>query len=164
MAEDEMQSIPWKAKVSYELIFLQAIMDCRKMRMEQPGISFVNSVLALKMILHPAEMRKIEKYELDPDMHFDELLDIEKKLQGISDENLRNKIRLNYLKHISFPLFCREVDRLYRENKLEDRDFDGNVNHMDATIIKYEAFLERIIEVLKEGGWIVKAKTYPIHS
>lgn len=150
------QTIPFKSKVSYELVFLEAIKDIRKQRVSDPKLGYTNATIALNIVLLPRERKQVETYKLDPSEHLEEIKTLEKRLETIKDIKLQRKIRLDELKHISWPIYCKEVDRLYSEKKLEDEDFDGIVNQSDVLIMKYTALLEKMIDILKEGDWLVK--------
>ena len=150
------QIIPYKSKIAYELVFLEAIKDCRKQRVNDPGRAFLNSVKALELVLLPLEHKAVEKYKLDPAGHAEEFKKLDNDLSDIKDPELQRKNRINRTKKISWPLYCKELDGLYDSGTLEDQDFNGVADKSDLTIMKYEGLLEKIIAVLKENDWLIK--------
>ena len=152
----ERQSIPYKSKIAYELVFLEAIKDVRKQRVNNPSRAYINAVLALELVLLPKERKDVEDYKLDHADHAEELKTLEKELSGIKDVDARRKVRVNRLKKISWPLYCKALDALYDEGKLEDQDFDGVADKSDLIIKKYTGLLEKIIAVLKKNDWLIK--------
>lgn len=156
MEKDEKQQIPYKSKVAYELVFLEAIKDMRKQRVNNPSRDFINTILALELVLLPKERKEVEKYKLDYSDHKKELEEIEKELSAIKDVDMRWKVRINHLKKISWSIYCKELDELYKIKKLEDQDFDGVADKKDLVILKYNGLAEKIIEVLRDNDWLIK--------
>lgn len=156
MDPKDKQIIPYKSKIAYELVFLEAIKDCRKQRVNDPGRAFLNSVKALELVLLPLERKDVEEYELDSSDHSDELKKIDNDFSTIKDYDLQQKNRINSIKKISWPLYCAELDRAYKAGTLEDQDFNGVADKSDLTIMKYEGLLEKIIMVLKRNDWLIK--------
>ena len=154
--ENKTQSIPYKSKVAYELVFLEAIKDVRKQRVNHPTRGFINAVIALELVLLPVERKDVVAYKLDHLKHEDTLEKLAKELSAVEDLDLQQKIRTNRIKEISWPLYCKELDRLYSEGNLVDQDFNKSVNKTDLNIMKYTGLLEKIIEILKNNDWLIK--------
>lgn len=155
MVKEQIQ-IPYKSKVAYELVFLEAIKDMRKQRVNDPDKGYINSTLALELILLPNELKDVEAYMLDPSPHEKEIEDIEKKVSDVVDEELREKIYVNALKKISWPLYCKKLDALYESGDIDDQDFNGTADKSDLIILKYKGLVQKIIEVLKKNDWLIK--------
>lgn len=155
MDDKKEQIIPYKSKVAYELVFLDAIKDCRKQRVDNPT-KFINAVKALETTLFRKEKEKVEEYKLDTKDYADELKNMDKQTINVNDLVLRNEIRLNAIKKLSWPLYKKEVLKLFDNEKLQDQNYDDTVNKIDTLILIYEALLEKIIFALKEGDWLIK--------
>jgi len=156
MDKKETQQIPYKSKVAYELVFLEAIKDMRKQRVNNPGHEFINAILALELVLLPKEREDVEAYKLDYSEYKEELETLEKEVSAIQNKDMQRKVRINRLKKISWLVYCNELDKLYEEKKIEDQDFDGVADKNDLIILKYNGLAEKIIEVLKDNDWLIK--------
>lgn len=154
--EEKRTQIPYKSKVAYELVFLEAIKDMRKQRVNDPDKGYINSTLALELILLPNELKEVEGYMLDHSSHKDELKAIKNKISTVTDEQLKQKIYINELKKISWPLYCKELDILYSNGGIDDQDFNGVADKSDLIILKYKGLAQKIIEVLKKNDWLIK--------
>jgi len=154
--EQSRQTIPYKSKIAYELVFLEAIKDARAQRVNDPSGSFINAVIALELVLFSKEKDLTDKYKLDYDNYDEQIKVIEKDILDIKDPMLQSKTRLNKYKVLSWPIYCKELDRLYKLGYLEDRDFDGVADKADLLILKFESLLEKIIQVLRDGDWLIK--------
>lgn len=153
---NQTQTIPYKSKVAYEIVFLEAIKDVRKQRVVSADEGYVNAIIALKQVLLPLERGKIETYMLDTKDHKDELKALEKEISTITDKELRWKIYINKLKKMSWPIYCNELNKLFKEDKLEDQNFSDTVDKNDLMLLQYDGLFEKIIDVLKEGDWLIK--------
>lgn len=156
MDEKQQQIIPYKSKVAYELVFLEAIKDCRKQRVNDPARAFINAVVALELVLLPVERKDVVAYKLDYSKHEEDLKMLDNDISVVEDQDLRQKIYTNSIKKISWPLYCKELDKLYNTGKLEDQDFNGTADRTDLNILKYTGLLEKIIEVLRNNDWLIK--------
>jgi len=154
--EDKVQSIPYKSKVAYELVFLEAIKDVRKQRVENPNEGYINAIIALKTVLLPLERKKIEEYILDYSEHKDDVEKLKKEISSINDNKLKQRSYINGLKKISWYVYCKELEDLFKDEKLEDQNFSGTVDKTDLLILEYTGLFEKIIDILKEGDWLVK--------
>lgn len=156
MEKEQTQTIPYKSKVAYEIVFLDAIKDVRRQRVINPNEGYANAIIALKLVLLPLEREKIEKYELDYSEHEDEIKTLKNELLVVKDDKLRQRNYINKLKKISWFVYCNELDRLFKNGGLEDQDFSGTVEKNDLLLLKYTGLFEKIIDVLKEGDWLIK--------
>lgn len=154
---NQTQTIPYRSKVAYEIVFLEAIKDVRKQRVTNPDDGYANAIIALKLVLLPLERKKVEEYELDYADHSNELKTLKKEIETINPDNkLKQRVWINGLKKISWSIYCNELDELFKNGKLEDQDFSGTIEKNDLLILKYTGLFEKIIDVLKEGDWLIK--------
>jgi len=150
------QTIPYKSKVAYELVFLEAIKDCRKQRVNDPGRGFINAVRALEIALFPNEKEKIDSYKLDSKIYSDEVKQIRDNTSFEVSQDLRESIILNEIKKLSWPEYIHHLKKGLDEKCLPNIDFEDNYDKTSVQILAYEALLEKIIDVLKEGDWLIK--------
>lgn len=153
---DERQVIPYRSKIAYELVFLEAIKDVRAQRVNSPERGFVNAVKALELVLLPVEKEIVDKYKFDYGLHEEEYQKIEEELSSIKDDDLKIKIKANKLQGLSWHIYCKYLNEVYERGSLEDQDFNGVADRSDLVIKKYEGLLTRIIGVLKENDWLIK--------
>jgi hypothetical protein len=157
MIKEKKESIPIN-KVSYELVFLEAIMDCRRNRVNNPTPGFINAVCALELTLFEKERKIVEEYKYDYSKHEDEIKLIDEKLKHILDIGFLYRAKANELKKISWMVYCEYLDKIHDRGFLEDQDMNGKADKADLIILKYSALLEKIIDALKDGDWLTKGR------
>ena len=156
MDNENKQSIPFKSKIAYQYVLIDAIKDCRKKRVDNPSQGFIDAVRALELILLPNERREITDYRLDINDYSKEIEEYIMSLPNNINGETRTDIILDKVKGFSWMTYKMYVDRLYKDNKLVDQNFDGVIDKEDIRILCFEVLLEKIIEILREQDWLIK--------
>jgi hypothetical protein len=149
-----MGDVYYKDKAAYNQALLDAIKDARKQRVESPGVGFPNAVLALELLLFERERGTINAYKFDSGGYREDLVKATETAQAMQDEDLRAEVYLASVKPLSWPVYRQELKRMLDAGTGPDLTGNGEFDKGDVIILTFEALMQRILDVLKENGWL----------
>jgi hypothetical protein len=155
-------TVYYKDKAAYNQALLDALKDVRKKRVDDPTRAFKNAVVAFQLILLPDERDEVNAYKLDTSDHKKEINKILETAEKIEDEPLKIEYMVTEYRAISWPELRKLCNYLLDNHKFIDVSGDGQLDRDDVTIVIYEALLERIIQVLKNHGWLTFESEYDV--